>query len=168
MPLLHGRISKKKPEEGLIITSLIDVFTILVVFLLKNFSAEGNLVSNAENLTLPNSSTQQPLKEVNLQIAVTSDMILVDNAPVAPTSDATSIPNDDPDPTIEKLRESLQQKYLLEEEMVRLGALNKVEGKAVIQVDKNIPFDVIYKVINTCGKVGYNAMKLAVLKREEG
>lgn len=167
MARLHGRVRKKKVEGGLIITSLIDVFTILVVFLLKNFSAEGNLVSNAENLTLPNSTSTKSLKEVNLQIAITSDMLVVDNLPVAPVTDVKNIPNDDPDPVVLRLKDVLEQKYAQEEEMVKLGALNQVSGKVILQIDKSIPFDYVFKVINTCGKVGYLEMKLAVLNREE-
>jgi biopolymer transport protein ExbD len=162
----RGRVSKKKAEGGLIITSLIDIFTILTIYLIQNFSAEGNLVANAENLTLPYSSSQKDVKEVNLQIAVTSDMILVDDQPVVPSEDVKLIPAEDPDPVILKLKESLESKHQMEEEMVRMGALNKFEGKINIQVDKNIPFDLIFKVINTASKVGYLNIKLIVMKRE--
>jgi biopolymer transport protein ExbD len=163
----HGRVAKRKQEGGLIITSLIDVFTILVVYLLKNFSAEGNLVSNAENLTLPNSSSTKALKEVNLQIALTSDMVVVDNQPICPITDVKNISNDEPDPVVFRLEDILKKKYAQEEEMVRLGALNQVTGRVILQIDKSIPFDYLFKVINTCGKVGYNEMKLAVMNREE-
>jgi biopolymer transport protein ExbD len=166
--MAHGHLKKKEAKGELIITSLIDIFVILLVFLLKNFSAEGNLCANAENLSLPNSVSKKSLTEVNLQVAVTHDMILVDNNPVAPTEDAIRIPQDDPDPVITKLEERLKACYAQEEEMVRLGALNKVQGKLVVQLDKNIPFDVLFKVMNTCGKVGYNIMNFAVMQREEG
>lgn len=162
----HGRITKKKPEEGLIITSLIDIFTILVVFLLKNYSAEGNLVNNAENLTLPYSNSTQDIKEVNLQLAITSDMITVDDQPVVPSEDVKLIPNEDPDPVILKLKDALESKHQMEEELVRMGGQNKFEGKIIMQVDKNIPFDLVYKVINTASKVGYIDIKLLVMKRE--
>jgi biopolymer transport protein ExbD len=56
----------------------------------------------------------------------------------------------------------------MEEEMVRLGAINQVQGKIVIQVDKNIDFDVLFKIMNTCGKVGYNNMNFAVMERDQG
>lgn len=167
MAKVRGRVKKKKEEGGLIITSLIDVFTILVVFLLQNFSAEGNLVANAENLTLPNSSSKKSLKEVNLQIALTSDMVVVDNQPVAPITDIKNISNDEPDPVVFKLEDILRKKLAQEEDMVRLGALNQVSGRVILQIDKSIPFDYLFKVINTCGKVGYNDMKLAVLSREQ-
>lgn len=162
----HGRVRKKKEGGGLIITSLIDVFVILVIYLIQNFSAEGQLVNNAENLTLPYSNSTKDIKEVSLSMAITSDMILVDDQPVVPSEDVKLIPNEDPDPVILKLKESLEAKHQMEEEMVRMGALNKFEGKCVIQIDKNIPFDLVYKVINTASKVGYIDIKLAVQKRE--
>ncbi len=48
---------------------------------------------------------------------------------------------------------------------VRLGALNAVQGRIVIQIDKNIDFDVLFKIMNTCGKVGFNYMNFAVMER---
>lgn len=152
---------------GLNITSMMDMFTIILVFLLKSFSADGSILTNADNLVLPNSSSKKKPQEVNLQLSATNDMILVDNQPVVPTDDVRKIPFDDPDPTIGKLEEKLKSCYAAEEEMVRLGALNSVQGKIIIQVDKNMDFDVLFKLMNTCGKVGYNNMNFAVMEREE-
>lgn len=162
----RGRAPKKNRREGLQITSMMDMFTILVVFLLKQFAAEGAILTNADNLVLPNSVSKKKPKEVNLQIAVTHDMVLVDNVPVVPTEDIRNIPHDNPDPSNPKLEERLRSHYAQEEEMVRLGALTEVEGKVIVQVDKNMDFDVLYKIMNTCGKVGYNNMNFAVMERE--
>jgi biopolymer transport protein ExbD len=157
---------KVKLSGGFIITSLMDVFTIILLYLMKNYSAEGSILTNADNLILPNSiSTKRPT-DVSLQISVTQDMVCVDNTPVCPTDDIRKIPQDNPDPVGQKLYESLDVKYKQEEEMVKLGALNKVEGKITIQIDKNIEFDTVYKIMNTCGKVGYNNMNFAVMERE--
>jgi biopolymer transport protein ExbD len=167
MPKLVSRPGRRKIEEApLMLTSMMDMFTIILVFLLKSYSSEGTLLTNADNLVLPNSASKKKPTEVNLQVAVSPDMILVDNKPVAPTEDVRRIPQDEPDPEIAKLKETLSKYYAQEEEMVRIGALNKVEGKIVIQVDKNTAFDVLFKVMNTCGKVGYNTMNFAVMERE--
>ncbi len=162
----HGRFKKKKVDAGLNITSMMDMFTIILVFLLKSFSADGSLLTNADNLVLPNSESKKKPQEVNLQLAVTNDMILVDNQAIVPTEDVRKIPHDHPDPIIGKLDEKLRACLALEEEMVRLGALNSVQGKIVVQVDKNIDFDVLFKIMNTCGKVGYNDMNFAVMERD--
>jgi hypothetical protein len=157
---------KVQLKGGFIITSLLDVFTIMLLYLMKSYSSEGSILTNADNLVLPNSiSTKRPT-DVNLQISVTQDMICVDNTPCCPTEDVRKIPQENPDPSVPKLFDRLDSKYRQEEEMVKLGALNKVEGKITIQVDKNIDFDVVFKIMNTCGKVGYNNMNFAVMERE--
>jgi biopolymer transport protein ExbD len=164
----RGRMKKKRMSYSLNITSMMDMFTIILVFLLKSYSADGSILTNSDNLVLPNSISHKKPKEVNVQLAVTTDMILVDNQAVAPTEEARNIPLENPDPVIVKLEEKLRVLYAQEEEMVRMGTLNQVAGHIVIQVDKNIEFDVLFKVMNTCGKVGYNKMNFAVMEREEG
>jgi len=134
------------------LTSMMDMFTIILVFLLKSYSSEGTILTNADNLVLPNSISKKKPQEVNLQVAVSPEMVLVDNKPVLPTEDIERIPPENPDPEVTKLKETLQKFYAQEEEMVKLGALNKVMGRVVIRLDKNIPFDVMFKVMNTCGR----------------
>jgi biopolymer transport protein ExbD len=164
---MAGRFKKKKESASLNITSMMDMFTIILVFLLKSFSAEGSLLTNADNLVLPNSASKKKPSEVSLQLAVTQDMILLDNQAVVPTEDARNIPPEAADPIITKLEERLKACLAAEEEMVRIGALNAVQGKIIVQVDKNIDFDVLFKIMNTCGKSGYNNMNFAVMERDE-
>jgi biopolymer transport protein ExbD len=163
----RGRARLKKKDLGLNITSMMDMFTIILVFLLKSFSADGSILTNADNLVLPNSESKKRPEEVNLQLAVTHEMVMVDNQPVVPTDDIERIPFDEPDPSVKKLEDQLRACYAMEEEMVKKGALNSVQGKIVVQVDKNISFDVLFKIMNTCGKVGYNNMNFAVMEREQ-
>jgi biopolymer transport protein ExbD len=164
---MAGHFKKKKDSGTLNITSMMDMFTIILVFLLKSFSAEGSLLTNADNLVLPNSASKKKPSEVSLQLAVTQDMILLDNQAVVPTEDARNISPEEPDPIITKLEEKLKVCLAQEEEMVRMGALNAVQGKIIVQVDKNIDFDVLFKIMNTCGKTGYNNMNFAVMERDE-
>ncbi|MCL2218580.1 MAG: biopolymer transporter ExbD [Chitinispirillia bacterium] len=163
-----GRFRKKKHNASMNITSLMDVLTIMLLFLLKNYSADGSILTNADNLVLPNSESKKKPTEVNLQIAVTQDMILLDNQAVVPTEDARNISQEENDPIITKLEERLKVCLAQEEEMVRLGALNAVQGRVIVQVDKNIDFDVLFKIMNTCGKSGYNNMNFAVMERDDG
>ena len=154
-------------STGLIITSLIDFFSVVVIFLMKSYSAEGSILTNADNLVLPNSVAITKPKEIFLQVAATQDMVLVDNVPVVPTDDVRRIPQEVPDPIVAKLEEKLNAAYAQEQQMVKLGALNKIQGNVIIQMDKNVEFDVLFKIMNTCGKVGYNNMNFAVMEREQ-
>jgi biopolymer transport protein ExbD len=161
----RGRFKVKTGGASLNLTAMMDGFTIILVFLITLFSADGQLLTNAENLVLPNSESKLKPQEVNLQIAVTNDMILLDNIAVVPTEDVRNIPQEEADPIIGKLEERLKAALAMEEEMVRMGALNAVQGRIIVQVDKNIDFDVVFKIMNTCGKTGYNNMNFAVMER---
>lgn len=166
--LLHNRRGKTHhAAPSLQTTSMMDMFTIILVFLLKSFSAEGSILTNADNLALPNSDSRKKPVEVNLQVAVTEKMVLVDNIPVVPTADVIKMPSDQPNPLIPLLHDKLRACLRLEKELVRSGALTATEGKVVIQIDKNMAFDVLYKVMNTCGSAGYTTMHFAVMEREE-
>jgi biopolymer transport protein ExbD len=162
----RGRFEQKIGGSSLNLTSMMDGFTIILVFLINMFSADGSLLTNADNLVLPNSESKRKPQEVNLQIAVTNDMVLLDNQAVVPTEDIRNIPQEESDPIIQKLEEKLKACLAMEEEMVRMGALNSVQGKIIVQIDKNIDFDTVFKIMNTCGKVGYNNMNFAVMERD--
>lgn len=166
MAIQRGRSTKIRRPSGMNITPMMDMFTIMVVFLLKQFSAEGNILTNAEDLVLPNSISDKKPKEVNLQIEVTNDMVLVEHDPVVPTKEVRNISEEKVKQVIPKLKESLLKYYAEEKKLVKMGAKNKVEGNVIVQIDKNMEFDVMYKVMRTCGEVGYNNMRFAVMQRE--
>ncbi len=163
----RGRNKFLTPKAGgLIITSLIDFFSIVVIYLMKSYSSEGSILTNSDNLVLPNSISTAKPKDINVQIAATSDMILLDNNPVVPTQDVRKISQEDVNQVIPQLEQKLKGTRKQEEDMVKLGAINVMEGTATIQIDKNVEFDVLYKIMATCAAVGYTKMNFAVMERE--
>ena len=160
---LKKRTIKKQEEAGLIITSLIDVFVIVLVFLLNTISAEGNLLTSADNLVLPMSAHAQSPKEVSLIILGTSTMITVDGVPVAKTADVRKQDS----LLIAPMVAVLTKKHAEEKKAEMLGVIKEAAGKIVVQFDKNLPYDVVTKVMATCGYVGYNNIKFAVLRKNE-
>ena len=160
---LKKRSVKKQEEAGLIITSLIDVFVIVLVFLLNTISAEGNLLTSADNLVLPMSAHAQSPREVSLIILGTSTMISVDGVPVVKTD---AVRKQD-SLLIAPMLSILTKKHEEEKKAEMLGVIKEASGKIVVQFDKNLPYDVVTKVMATCGYVGYNNIKFAVLRKNE-
>lgn len=158
-----GRYKKKKRPEGLIITSLMDIMSVLLIFLFKLYSAEGQILTNSDNLVLPLSMSQENPKEVRLQVVITQDAVLVDNIPVQKTPYVRELQ----DITVPGVKEKLEFAMEQEKQMVKIGALQKVKGEVIIQADKNLDYDVLYKIMATCGEVGFNAIKFAVMAKEE-
>src|SRR3954463_8125236 len=83
-----GRKRRKGGEEFAKpqMTSLVDVLTVLVFFLLKNFSTEGDIVTQTKNLELPESSSKIKPEQM-LNISISAKHILVEGTPVALVSE---------------------------------------------------------------------------------
>jgi biopolymer transport protein ExbD len=158
-----ARYQKKKREEGFIITSLVDFFTVLVIFLIMNFASEGNILTGAENLVLPYSTSRISPKEVTVSMNCSYDWVVVDNIPVIRTPE---VGRQQGKMVIDRVKSVLERCMRQEEAMVRIGALTRIKGEIIVQVDKNIDFDIIYKLMATCGEAGYTNIRLAVLASE--
>jgi len=78
----------KKKIAGLSLVSLMDVFTILVFFLLTN-SASDEVLSNPKEITLPDSVVESKPRET-IVIFVSSEVILFQGEAVMKTSEALS------------------------------------------------------------------------------
>lgn len=155
---------QKRIEGGLNITSMMDMFTIVLVFLLKNFEAEGNLLTQADNLKLPSSVSKKTVKEISLTVVVDSDEVLVDSKPIVKTADILASETVLINPmkeAFDKLRETELKAALL----TGKDTDEEEGGKVIIQIDRNIPYDVMYKVMATAGSAGYSNISFAVIQK---
>ena len=152
----HKKQHKTDPGEArLQLTSMMDMFTIILVFLLKTYSTHGQLINPSQDLT-------QQMPELGLDVTVSSDWILVNGKPVVKTSNLESMGGY----IIPGLQEELFRYAREAEKMEELyGA--KFSGKVTIQGDKNLPYRTLIKVMATCGQSDYPNMRLIVY-REEG
>lgn len=141
------RIKRKKAEIPYInLISLMDMFTILVIFLLFQASSGEEVLSVAKDVILPVSTASQPPQRA-LTVTVTPKEILVDGTRVAETA------------------------TVLQEKEVVISALqtriSSEGGKRVtILGDRTIPFALLKKVMVTCTESGIEQISLAVLNRE--
>ena len=162
---MSKRKVKKQEEAGLIITSLIDVFVIVLVFLMRSVSSEGNLMTSADNLVLPMSSRSKSPTEVSLTIIGDQDNINVDDRAIAKTVDVRKQDS----LLVPGILSVLEKKREEEKKAEMLGIIKEATGKVVVQFDKNTPYDIVTKIMATCGYAGYTNIKFAVTKRgEEG
>ena len=142
-------------------TSLVDVLTVLVFFLLKNFSTEGDIITQAKNLELPVSSSK--LKPENtLNVAISQKHIMVEGTPVALVSEELERPGND----IPGLARFLEDKRKQTEEIAEYDKNVQFNGKLTIQGDVHIPYWLLQKVLATCGENGYSSFSLAVIKKD--
>lgn len=160
--LPQGSSRTKRGTFALRLTSMIDMFTILLVFLLKSYSAEGQIMTVAQDLKLPESTSQQKPGVMSV-VAVTKEWLLVDGRPIERLE---AIMESDK-MLINSLREELQRLRSMSEGIGELSTqMQGFRGNIAIQGDKDITFDLLKRIMLTCGQVGYNNMHLAVLEKE--
>jgi biopolymer transport protein ExbD len=163
MAFIPSRIKKHKtgPKKvPLNLTSMMDMFTIILVFLLKNYSTENMLIHPSDYLTLPSSSVQNP-PEVALDVVVSKEWIMVNNEPIERMEKAISQPG----LVIEPLRAALLR-YATEAKNMEERYGVKFSGKVTIQGDRNLPFSALSRVMATCGQSDYPNMRLVVYQKQ--
>ena len=150
-----GRNKKKVPNLPL--TSLMDVFTILVFFLLFH-SAGGEAIEAPKQIKLPESVVEAKPR-VTVVVLVTPEVVVVQGAAVIQTVDLLNIEAD----TVDEITERLQQ---LERNTIGITTKTVVESKEVtILADKTIPFRALKKIMSTCTGSGYGKISLAVTQK---
>jgi biopolymer transport protein ExbD len=159
------RRRRRKRGEGTVklnITSMIDMFTLMVVFLLKNYSAQGQLVTPATGLLLPTSSIEKNAGEA-LSVKVSQTTIMVENTVVIDAAGCQSVMAQK-DFMIQPLYDVLK-KY--SDEARKSAEMFKTEfsGKISIQGDVSIPYNVLTRIMYTCGQAGYPVMNLVVYRK---
>ena len=152
----HG---KRNTKVSLNLTSMMDMFTILLVFLLEAFSMEGQLIHPSEYLTLPKSTVKQP-PELALDVVVSKEWVMVNNQPVVPVAEVEKQSG----LVIPELKAKLDV-YAREAKKMEELYGTPFSGKVTIQGDKDLPYETLIKVMATCGRAEYPNMRLAVYQK---
>ena len=149
----------KQKVTGLNLTSLMDVFTILVFFLL--FHASGSEVMEApKQIKLPDSAVETKPRET-IVIMVSPESVLVQGKAVIDTPELL-------DAKIETVAEITERLRQIEQNIIGISTKTVVESKEVtILADKTIPFQVLKKIMSTCTGSGYGRISLAVIQKAE-
>ncbi len=152
----HHKRNKGKVNINLV--SLMDIFTILVFFLLVN-SSEVQVLPNAKTLKLPESIASLSPKET-VVVMVSPDEILVQGHSVISLTDVYA----SKEPIIDALVTRLKE-YARQPRFVVAEGEEPIRKEITIMGDKSIPFSLLKRVMMTCTKAEYETISLAVMKR---
>ena len=153
----------KRGTPVLQLTSLIDMFTIILVFLLMNYSTDPNQSPPPEDIHLPVITSEegevQPKSGVNVitvnNWSITLDQsVLIDSVVGMPVKNDTFVPI-----LLEKLRETY-------EIAVQTAEINKIDPdsvRVIIQADSLSSYNLITQVVNTCTMAGYKKISVMVI-----
>ena len=149
--------ARHKRGVALNLVSLMDIFTILVFFLLVN-SSDVEVLPNAKDVSLPESIAEAKARET-VVVLVTNDQLLVQGQVVANIADVMSSSS----LVIPGLKAALENQA---GRALRTGDAAREETREVtIMGDKEIPYRLLKKVMATCTDANYGQLSLAVLQK---
>lgn len=151
----HHKRHKRNP--GLNLVSLMDIFTILVFFLLVN-SSDVEVLPNARDVQLPESIAETRARET-VVVLVTDEQLLVQGEVVASIADVMASDQ----LVIPSLRQALENQA---GRVLRASEDASDETREVtIMGDKEIPYRLLKRVMATCTDANYTQLSLAVMQK---
>lgn len=157
-PLRRRRLDRyRRPTRpaALHLVSLMDIFTILVFFMLVNSSAVEEAPAT-KAVKLPESIADTALRQT-VVVMVTDKDVLLQDQPIAPVSALL----ESPEPVFAPLKRAL-------EAQAARSVLDKSEdrGEVTIIGDKEISYSLLRKIMATCTEAGFSQVSLAVLQKQ--
>ena len=155
-----GMMPRKVREDAhLNLIPMIDILSVLVAFLLV-YSTDVEVIQNAKGVSIPESRADVYPKQ-SVVVMVTKDAVLVQGEMIV----SLAVASDPNTQLIEPLRNVLQRPIAGLDAAARDAALTSRE--VTVMADKDLPYDVLRKVLATCTAAAYGKISLAVMQKEK-
>lgn len=155
-------------EQTLQLTAMVDMFTILLVFLLKSYTTSSVQLNPVDDLRVPASTAVIEPGEM-LKLVVTKKGIYVDDQKILDLNDGVldSAYIDEKDKKfIRPLYEALDAHAKKAEEIQKQNSEMKFTGAYVLQADQSLSYKMLKQVIYTSMLAGYGDLKLGAMGME--
>jgi len=153
---MDRRHARMRGGASLSLTSLMDIFTILVFFLLVNSSNNQQLPDN-KDIALPESTAQEVPEEV-LTIQISASDIIVQDIRIASANEVLSQEDD----VVASLVEELNFRASRSAPVVNAEGI--AEREVMVLADKDTPYALIKKIMVSCTQTEYSKISFAVLR----
>lgn len=144
------------------ITSMADIFTILLVFLLKGLASDAIQIAPANATTLPPGAHSRSIAESSLQIELTKADLLVEKEKIIGLEEMRKgITQDE---TIPSLTERLVREREKQKLISKSNEDVKMSNQVIVLADQSVPFHMIKPVLKTLAAQGFSEVKFAAIK----
>lgn len=162
----HRRLrnrTRKNEVFDVDITSLLDILTILLVFLLQSYNSSGVIINIPKGITLPESASET-MNNFGVNIQVSATQIWVDDKEIM---SSVLMPDQVYDQggrrIIPLFNELVKLKEKFKQVEKTVPGAKKFSGVANLVVDKNTRYNYMKKVMYTCAEAGFKEFKFVVL-----
>jgi len=156
-----GMMERYTSDGGLTLTSMMDILTTLLFFVLKSYVSGGEVTVPPPGVTLPRSSASADM-HTSVIVAIDHDAIMLGGERVATVHEALATDELMIAPLAKRLTEARAQ---MDDLALRKGEKREVTHLATIQGDAGIEFRLLQKVMYTLDRNGFPDIALAVLKK---
>jgi biopolymer transport protein ExbD len=146
------------------VTALVDMMTVLVIFLVMQFNATGEMLFISKDMLMSRAEnardlTRVPILSIDAKGSVFYEGVIIAEA-LKPTQGTE-------DPVVQPLADKLEDNRRRFEALnarhgIPTGGVDDPTAAVNVQVDKNLDFSIVKRVLFTCEKAGYNRIRLAV------
>jgi biopolymer transport protein ExbD len=158
--LRHGR---RETNADLNVVPMVDMMTMLVIFLLQQFSATGEVLYMQKDIRLPDARHGQQI-EVAPVVAISAAQVVVSGQKVADVGELDRDPSQVISPLVEKLRDEKKRwDFIHQNDRDRE---KNWKGEVNVQADVRVPFKVLRRVMASAAEAGYGNVNFAAM--EEG
>lgn len=159
--------SKRNVVAVLQLTAMVDMFTVLVVFLLQNYASTNQILPISDQIALPQASTVKELKP-SFVVVLSKETLSFNEKKVTTFSEVKAntnwliVPLLNP---VKEVIEKLNQENKSVSKKDKFGAdVVPIQYKITLQADKDIDFLSIKKVLYTLTEAGVQEVNFAVIK----
>jgi biopolymer transport protein ExbD len=159
--ILGGKMARghKSVNAELNVVPMVDMMTMLVIFLLQQFSSTGEVLYMQKDIKLPDAAHGQMI-EIAPVVAISSQQVVVTGVKVA---DIPDLDRDSGYLNIPALEERLRDEKKRWEFIHKSDPTAQWDGMVNIQADKAVPFRIVKRVMYSCGVAGYFNVNFAAL-----
>lgn len=157
----HGGHGKKNGNSDLLMTPMVDMLVIIVLFLLANFSATGEVLMMTKDIQLPEATNVKEVEMVPV-VMISNDQVLVSGNIIGRVEDLSREDYLNIPALEEKLRDMKKQYEDLH--TMAKDSEGGFKGDVNIQANKEVQFKIVKRVMFSCAAAGYNNINFAVMQ----
>lgn len=166
------RIKKKKvhlPEMGLNITSLIDVLTVMIFFLIRAMTVTSESVNIPEGVRLPAAVSDIQVEEASV-VSISAKELRLNHDIVTQLQNGRFAPSEiaGDGRTLSRLKSVLEKERQKKKKLfvAKGGADFLPPGKILIQADRGLHFETLKYLLHTASVSGYADYQFVVVPRK--
>ncbi len=156
------RLRRKRARATLMLTSLLDMFTIILIFLIVSFDAEDYDFRLDPHLQLPESAAKSVFKPA-ASVAVHAGGVVVQNELIYPLTDGHAQDDDYAEGRIPAVVSALEKVLAARQQSTH--AEGEEEDIVMFQADRDLEYRTLYLVMRSARLAGFSKYRLATLKK---